>query len=328
MITHRKFSGAEGFAEELAVLGAEAVPTSRSRPMHGNTPFREWSSTTAALPSGMLFHCTSAGPMIGYGGTSGEHFGLVMPWVISQPAVHQGVEMTRTGLSLYGPDTQHVAKYRAESAFTVCAFDNRKACEHIVRLLGRDDAVLAEHTYSILNLPPDARHCFEGTVRDVLGLRHGTVEAFPCPQVMASIENRIFNLIAEGIGNTMTAGIPVMPRHAARLRMVSTCWELSRQQPDVNLRLIDLCTAVQASARVLQYAFLEFSGISPNIFLRNHRLTRARRMLFSGEAESVKEVAYTCGFTELGRFSSYYRELFGEYPRDTLFVSKGIWAKN
>jgi transcriptional regulator GlxA family with amidase domain len=34
--------------------------------------------------------------------------------------------------------------------------------------------------------------------------------------------------------------------------------------------------------------------------------------------ETVKESAYSCGFSELGRFSRYYRELFGENPSETL----------
>jgi transcriptional regulator GlxA family with amidase domain len=37
-----------------------------------------------------------------------------------------------------------------------------------------------------------------------------------------------------------------------------------------------------------------------------------------GCASAVKEAAYSCGFTEMGRFSVYYRELFGESPSTTL----------
>lgn len=40
------------------------------------------------------------------------------------------------------------------------------------------------------------------------------------------------------------------------------------------------------------------------------------RQKFDGAA--VKEAAYACGFTELGRFSGYYRELFGEKPNEAL----------
>lgn len=59
------------------------------------------------------------------------------------------------------------------------------------------------------------------------------------------------------------------------------------------------------------------TGHSPALFLRNHRLHKARRMLLD-EASSVKEAAYSCGFTEMGRFSGYYKKLFGENPSATL----------
>ena len=41
-------------------------------------------------------------------------------------------------------------------------------------------------------------------------------------------------------------------------------------------------------------------------------------MLLYGRVKSVKEAAYSCGFTELGRFSGHYRELFHCYPSETL----------
>lgn len=325
MIRYNTHDCADAFAEELSMLGAEAIPTSRACPPSGDCPYRDWCSTTAALPSGTMIHCTSAGSMLGYGGTTGEHFGMVMPWVHTKPAIHQGVEMSRTGISLYGPNTQHVGKYNAASAFTVCIFDQREVHKHLARLLGREDAGLREGRFSVLNLPPAARRGFEDTVRAVEGLRAELGKALPCPSVMASIENRIFDLIAEAMGGDLDTSCLAVPRHASRLKMVAACWELSRHQLNVNLTLGDLCVAAQASARILQYAFLEFSGMTPKTFLRNHRLTRARRMLLSGEARSVKEAAYSCGFIEPGRFSTYYRELFGEYPSESRILA---WAED
>ncbi|WP_407168638.1 helix-turn-helix domain-containing protein [Bradyrhizobium sp. ORS 111] len=47
---------------------------------------------------------------------------------------------------------------------------------------------------------------------------------------------------------------------------------------------------------------------------------RARALLNDSaeQATSVAEVAFKLGFSDLGRFSGYYRSLFGEYPSDTL----------
>lgn len=323
MIRYRQHDCADEFGEELRIVGADAVPTARTCTPDDKALYKDYSTTTAMLPSGMLFHCTSAGPMLGCGGTTKGYFGLVMPWVESKPAIHQGVEMSRHGISLYGPNTRHVATYNADSAFTVCALDDQRVHTHLSHLLGRDDAHLGEDTYSLLNLRSDTRHGFEETVTRIVNLRNGMRETNHAPEIMASIEDRILNLIAEAIGSASNQSSPTMPRHSARLQMVSACWELSKRMLDVNLTLNDLCVAADASARVLQYAFLEFAGTSPNVFLRNHRLTKAHRMLLSGEAKSVKEAAYSCGFTELGRFSGRYRALFGCYPRETLGARRG-----
>ena len=101
------------------------------------------------------------------------------------------------------------------------------------------------------------------------------------------------------------------------MKLVNECWDLARREANRNLTLEDLCMATNASPRILQYAFEEMKGTSPLVFLRNHRLHKARRLLL-GDVETVKESAYSCGFSELGRFSRYYRELFGENPSETL----------
>ena len=50
--------------------------------------------------------------------------------------------------------------------------------------------------------------------------------------------------------------------------------------------------------------------------LRALRLDAARTRLKLDDA-SVTEVALSVGFAHLGRFSEYYRERFGELPRET-----------
>jgi len=105
--------------------------------------------------------------------------------------------------------------------------------------------------------------------------------------------------------------------------VVLKSWELARQLPNENLCLEDLCAATGVSARQVQNAFIEITGVRPTAFLRSHRLQRARRMLICGEADSVKAAAYSCGFPDLGRFSAFYRKMFGELPRMTLTLGGG-----
>lgn len=60
--------------------------------------------------------------------------------------------------------------------------------------------------------------------------------------------------------------------------------------------------------------------MSPARYLRMYRLTRARLELLDADpgATTVKNVAYSLGFWELGRFAVEYKKLFGESPSQTL----------
>jgi AraC family ethanolamine operon transcriptional activator len=62
--------------------------------------------------------------------------------------------------------------------------------------------------------------------------------------------------------------------------------------------------------------------LGPVTFLRYKRLCAVHSALReSNPAEvTVAEIAIQQGFIELGRFSRYYRLLFGEYPSETLGI--------
>jgi len=82
----------------------------------------------------------------------------------------------------------------------------------------------------------------------------------------------------------------------------------------------EICSAFRVSRRGLHRAFHEVFGIGPVTFLRHKRLCTVHSVLKEkapGEI-TVAEAAIRHGFVELGRFSQYYRALFGEYPSETL----------
>jgi len=87
----------------------------------------------------------------------------------------------------------------------------------------------------------------------------------------------------------------------------------------------DLCQEARISQRSLEYAFRDTLGMTPLAFQRLRRLYRAREALQSaGMSQTrVSEIALQSGFYELGRFSGYYREVFGELPSQTLRASRG-----
>jgi len=82
----------------------------------------------------------------------------------------------------------------------------------------------------------------------------------------------------------------------------------------------ELCAAFGVSRRRLHRAFHDVFGIGPVSFLRHKRLCAIHSALKerSPDETTVAEIALQQGFVELGRFSQYYRSLFGEYPSQTL----------
>lgn len=81
-----------------------------------------------------------------------------------------------------------------------------------------------------------------------------------------------------------------------------------------------MCRYIGVSERALEYAFRSAYGLSPRDWHAVMRLNLARRELIAlgpGDAR-VADVAMRWGFYHLGRFSTRYRELFGEPPAATL----------
>jgi len=82
--------------------------------------------------------------------------------------------------------------------------------------------------------------------------------------------------------------------------------------------------ALSYSERRLQQAIEDHFGISFVRFVRAARLHQARAALRArGQCESIATIATRYGFLHLGRFSRYYREMFGEPPSRTAAVRGG-----
>lgn len=85
------------------------------------------------------------------------------------------------------------------------------------------------------------------------------------------------------------------------------------------LTLSDIANAAGVPVRTLLHSFRRFRDISPMQLVREARIDMSRDLLLqAGEAERVADIALKCGFVNLGRFASAYREKFGETPSDTL----------
>lgn len=316
MITCSVFAGAEEFAAMLSEVSGDVVQYGKSPVPPGDRHWKEWSCTAAPLPSGAIMHFTSAGPIAGTGTTDADKVVLLMPWMHRVPHFYRGVEMSPRGAALYGPGAEHVGKCDADHAFSVFLIEVERLRDYLSRVL-RPQAGPTVGSFTPVNLPPALRDELETIVNEVVGMSGDADAPFNRESVRLGYEDRVMEVIAEMVALQEERRLGEMPRHEARTKLVNACWNLARQDQERNLTMEDLCAETKASERVLRSAFQEMTGHSPALFLRNHRLHKARRMLLD-DASSVKEAAYSCGFTEMGRFSGYYKKLFGENPSETL----------
>jgi AraC-like DNA-binding protein len=83
------------------------------------------------------------------------------------------------------------------------------------------------------------------------------------------------------------------------------------------IALADLAQAAGVSVRALNALCHQHHGVAPMELLRNIRLDAARERLLSRTDANITDTAFEFGFGHLGRFSAYYRDRFGELPKQT-----------
>lgn len=81
----------------------------------------------------------------------------------------------------------------------------------------------------------------------------------------------------------------------------------------------DIANAAGVPIRTLLDGFKKFHNASPMAIVRETRMTHVRQKLLEAQkGHRVTEIAMSCGFINLGRFSSMYQQQFGETPSETL----------
>lgn len=80
-----------------------------------------------------------------------------------------------------------------------------------------------------------------------------------------------------------------------------------------------LCRETGACARTLYDVCRALSGQSPIAYIKRCHMTLAHTMLHRAAPDAtVTGIATLCGFSNLGRFSVRYRQLYGQPPSQTL----------
>lgn len=115
--------------------------------------------------------------------------------------------------------------------------------------------------------------------------------------------------------------LSAISRHRAlRIGRAAREYVTASLQQDMVPSLIDICRTLDVSQRTLQYAFMDYAGMTPTAYLRHIRLNRVHHELRMADARSINvtQTAMRFGFSHLGRFARDYRKLFGAPPSHTL----------
>ena len=130
------------------------------------------------------------------------------------------------------------------------------------------------------------------------------------------------SLFADGARRGSGDGVPATLRWVGDQRRVAALVLVCGGGAGAQVRIPGaLRAAGGVPRRTLNHAFQQVLGMGPVTYWRRLRLNQVRRSLrelrANAEPKSVTEIALDHGFWHLGRFSSQYRELFGNSPRES-----------
>ncbi|RLQ20665.1 helix-turn-helix domain-containing protein [Seongchinamella sediminis] len=135
-----------------------------------------------------------------------------------------------------------------------------------------------------------------------------------------SILNEVYALLTDAYLHSPTRPVSRVDRSHCPNHIVRLAEERFMAAEGKPVSLADLCAAADVGKTSLYKAFNSVCGLPPLAYFQKRRLTRARSCLLHADNDrgGIKQTALSYGFTELGRFSAQYRQLFGELPSVTL----------
>ena len=93
--------------------------------------------------------------------------------------------------------------------------------------------------------------------------------------------------------------------------------------PEKYFSIHEIAKKVNTTPRNLQLIFRKHRNYTPMQFLKERKLHKARLALVnSNGVSSIKQIAYSSGFTNMSSFSRDYRNLFGELPSLTVKLTR------
>jgi len=138
------------------------------------------------------------------------------------------------------------------------------------------------------------------------------------PAMIRAKESRLAQSSAERVSRNWTPqALPFEGAHVGVARRVRAFIDGHFRE---RVRMEDLCRATGVEVRTLQRCFKRCFGVSVTSYLKAVRLDAAYRDLLDAHPSrnTVTTIALRNGYSHLGRFSTEFRERFGQLPSETL----------
>ncbi|WP_315713629.1 helix-turn-helix transcriptional regulator [Bradyrhizobium sp. SZCCHNRI1001] len=138
------------------------------------------------------------------------------------------------------------------------------------------------------------------------------------PIAIAELERSLMIRLLLANRHSFSSRLLNAPQRVNRM-VVDTVESYIEAHWDEPLDLEKIAAIAGVSVRSIFREFSESGRGSPGQFAKRVRLQRASELLRRPDANtSVVSVAFKCGFGNLGRFASEYRQMMGELPSETL----------
>ena len=138
------------------------------------------------------------------------------------------------------------------------------------------------------------------------------------PEVSRAIEQDMIHAVVTCLTSNEAREYSGPERH--HIKIMDRYEQVLAKYSEGQLQIPELCAAIGVSERTLRTCCEKFLDMSPAQYIRLQRLTKVRAALrcVDPSTATVADLARGFGFSELGRFASLYRQVFGELPSATL----------
>jgi AraC-like DNA-binding protein len=234
--------------------------------------------------------------------------------------VLNGFEFTREKLVVFPGGCDHHFRMRGELwcvGIEVALAEINRFAEALHR---QEIAPFGQHCVA-LSVHPRSLSSLRRAVSEVLATSHTNLVWFKKEHNRKRLlEGLIIDLLGSLLSVSSGDRIGMERRRINSKKVFKIAEEYIRSHSSSDISILDLCIATNSSKSSLFEAFQDNIGVSPYQFLRRTRLTKAWKLLrsLSKDSTTVASIAMDCGYGHLGRFSAHFKQIFGEYPSETL----------